>query len=144
MGRYDHTHERISAADEVKASSNRQFGIVIGAACGVIALLPVIGGEMPAWWVLIVAAVLVAAALIVPDILGPFNRIWTKFGLLLHMVTSPVIMGLMFFLVISPIGLLLRLFNKDVLRLRCDSAAASYWIERRPPGPEPKTMSDQF
>ena len=144
MGRYDHTHERIHVAHEVKGASNRQFGIVIGAACAVIALLPVIGGGMPTWWLLIVATVLVAAALIIPDILRPFNRIWTKFGLLLHRITSPVIMGLMFFVVISPIGLLLRLFKKDVLRLRWDSAAASYWIERRPAGPAPKTMSDQF
>ena len=105
-------------------------------------------------WLLAVAAVgysLCAAtagfllvALGFPSILAPLNRLWLRFGLLLHRIVSPLVLGIMFFLVITPMGLLMRAFGKDLLRLKFDRAAASYWIERTPPGPPPESMADQF
>jgi hypothetical protein len=83
-------------------------------------------------------------ALLWPAVLAPLNRIWTRFGLLLHRIVSPVVLGVMFFGVVTPMGLVMRALGKDPLRLRFDPAARTYWIERRPPGPAPDTLNNQF
>ena len=80
----------------------------------------------------------------IPALLDWPNRLWLRFGQLLHHITSPVALAIMFFLVITPIGLLLRAFGKEFLRLRPSDSAASYWIHRDPPGPDPASMSEQF
>ena len=67
-----------------------------------------------------------------------------EFGLLLHRVTNPLLMGLVFFLAVTPTAFIMRLMGKDPLRLRIDRSAKSYWIDREPPGPEPDTMRNQF
>jgi hypothetical protein len=77
-------------------------------------------------------------------VLAPLNRLWLKFGLLLHKVVSPIVLGVMFFLVITPIGLTMRAFGKNPLRLKLDKQSGSYWIERVPPGPAPESLKDQF
>ena len=76
--------------------------------------------------------------------LAPFNALWFRFGLLLHRVVSPVILALLFFTTVAPVGLLMRAFGKDPLRLKKDRAADSYWILREPPGPSPESMKQQF
>ncbi len=83
-------------------------------------------------------------AVFYPKLLAPLNHLWFKFGLLLHKIVNPVVLAIMFFLVITPIGLLMRALGKDPLRLRLDKAATSYWIDRTPPGPSPDTLGDQF
>jgi Saxitoxin biosynthesis operon protein SxtJ len=85
-----------------------------------------------------------AAAAVRPHLLAPLNRLWLKLGLLLHRVVTPAIMGLLFYLVITPMGLVMRLRGTDFLRLRRDPRAQSYWIVRTPPGPAPETMKNQF
>ena len=85
-----------------------------------------------------------ALALVLPRALHPLNYAWFRLGLLLHRVMSPMIIGAVFFLCVTPIGLILRLFRKDVLSLRRRADLPSYWIVRDPPGPEPGTMSKQF
>src|SRR5439155_1791377 len=97
-------------------------------------------------WIVWCAAALVFLVLAVvrPKILAPLNRLWLKLGLLLYRIVNPIVMALMFYLTILPIGLLTRLFREDPLRLKLDPQARSYWIERRPPGPEPDTMRNQF
>ena len=98
-----------------------------------------------AWhWTLPLAALFLIVAYTYPQVLGPLNRLWLKFGLLLHKVVTPVILGLLFFVTITPIGLLARACGKDFLRLRLDRSAKSYWIERAPPGPPPQSMKNQF
>jgi hypothetical protein len=67
-----------------------------------------------------------------------------RLGMLLHRIVSPIALGIMFFLVITPMGLLMRALGKDPLRLRLRPDEGSYWIDRRPPGPAPETMKDQF
>jgi hypothetical protein len=89
------------------------------------------------------AAMLLIAGL-APFLLHPLNRAWTMLGVLLAPIVNPVVMAALFYLVFTPVGLLLRLLGKDSLRLRADPQAASYWIERQPPGPPPETMANQF
>jgi len=85
-----------------------------------------------------------AVAMLAPTLLAPLNRLWTRFGLLLHRIVSPVVLGIMFFLVVTPMGLLMRAFGKDPLRLRFEKDLPSYWINRNPPGPAPDTLDHQF
>ena len=84
------------------------------------------------------------AALAVPRLLAPANRLWMKFGLLLHRVTNPLIMGLLFYLTVTPTALIMRALGKDPLSLRLDPEARTYWIDRDPPGPSAESMTDQF
>jgi hypothetical protein len=95
-------------------------------------------------WALIVAVVFFLAALAVPRVLEPLSRLWFWFGSVLHACISPIIMGLMFFTTVTPIGLVRRLLGQNPLQLRFDRDAVTYWIERHPPGPPPDTMPRQF
>ena len=83
-------------------------------------------------------------AFIAPRLLHPLNRVWFALGLLLHHVVNPVIMAVMFYGAILPMALLLRALGKDLLRLKREPAAASYWIAREPPAPAPRSMNKQF
>lgn len=124
--------------------SDRSFGIVFCVVFAVIGLYPLLGGGDVRLWSLGLAAAFLLAALVRPGLLAPLNRWWLKFGLLLGRIVSPLAMGLVFFLVMTPTGLIMRMLGKDLLRLRLEPAAESYWIERSPPGPAPETMTHQF
>jgi hypothetical protein len=137
-------HESFDREEDVRGSSERSFGLVFAAVFLVIAALPLAFGGGVRLWSLGVAALFALAALAAPRVLAPLNRVWLKFGLLLHRVVSPIVLGIMFFLVITPIGLLMRALGKDPLRLRFDRGAATYWIAREPPGPPPDSFTDQF
>jgi hypothetical protein len=95
-------------------------------------------------WALGIAAAFFLAALLMPAVLAPLNRLWFKFGMLLHRVVSPLVMGMLFYVVVTPIGLLMRLFGKRPLNLEFETAETSYWILRQPPGPAPETIKNQF
>lgn len=138
------THERLSVHDIVKGSSDRSFGIVFAAVFTFIGLWPLVAGNGVRWWALPVVAAFGVTALVRPGLLGPLNRLWFKFGLLLNQVVSPVIMALLFFLIITPMAFIIRLKGKDPLRLKYDPKARSYWILRTPPGPSPETIKNQF
>ena len=90
------------------------------------------------------AALFLAAAWLRPAILNPLNRIWLKFGLMLHSIVNPVVMALLFYGTVLPTGLVARAMGKDLLRLKRQPDAESYWIVRKPAGPSPETMKDQF
>jgi hypothetical protein len=137
-------HESFDRDAPLQGSSNRSLGIVFGAVFLIIGALPLAFGGTPRWWSLAVAGGFLGVAFLAPALLGPLNRLWTRFGLLLHRIVSPVVLGIMFFLVVTPTGLLMRVFGKDPLRLRFDRNARSYWIDRTPPGPPPQSLSDQF
>ena len=139
-----HVHERLSAASDIQSSSDRAFGVVMVVVFVIIGLWPLPSGESPHWWALLVAAVICGVAVARPALLAPFNRLWFKFGLLLNRVTSPLIMGLLFYGVITPYGYVLRWMGKDLLQLRFDPSAKSYWVLRSPPGPAPETIKRQF
>jgi hypothetical protein len=139
-------HEDYRRDEKIKGSSNRSFGLVIGAFLALVALAPLVREQAGPvrWWALAVAAAFVSSAFFWPAPLAPLNRLWTKLGLLLFRIVSPIVMALLFFGTVTPIGFLMRRAGKDPLRLRRDPAAKSYWIERDPPGPAPDTMTRQF
>jgi hypothetical protein len=95
-------------------------------------------------WTGALSVLLLAAALVRPEMLNPLNRLWLRFGLLLHRVVNPIVMALVFFGAVWPTGLVMRWMGRDLLRLQREPDAASYWIVRQPPGPSPETMKDQF
>lgn len=138
------THENFSRSQEVKASTNRAFGTTFAVVFIIMALFPLLFGE-PVRWLLVVASGIVAIITVaVPSWLTVPNRLWLRFGLLLHRIISPVVLAVMFYGVFAPIGALIRASGKDLLRLRRSRSAESYWIKRDPPGPKPESMSNQF
>ncbi len=138
------THEDFNRELVVKGSSDRSFGLVFAAVFAVIGLWPLIDGSSPRWWALAIGVVLAAVAIMTPGMLGPANRLWLKIGLRLQRVVNPLITGFVYYLAVTPTGLIMRLLGKDPLRLGLDPDATSYWIERKPPGPAPDTMPYQF
>ncbi|MBM3622057.1 MAG: hypothetical protein FJX20_15355 [Alphaproteobacteria bacterium] len=137
-------HEDLTREEDVQGSSNRSFGLVF---VGFFAIVAGISAWRDGWmwpWSAGIAGALLVVSLAIPGILAPLNRGWTKFGLLLGRIVAPIVLGLLFFLSVVPIGLIMRARGKDLLRLKFDRAARSYWIERDPPGPPPETMRKQF
>ena len=102
--------------DEIKISSNRSFGIVFFIFFFLIATYPLLNDDNIRIWSLIISLSFLILGLLNSKILEPLNKIWFKFGLLLGKIISPLVMGLIFFIVVTPIGLLMRLINKDLLR----------------------------
>ena len=137
-------HERIREEEEVKLPSERSLGITFAVVFALIGLFPPLHGGHVRWWSIAIAAAFLAVALIYPIILRPLNKLWMKFGLFLHKIVNPVMLGIMFGLIVVPIALLVRLFKGKLLTPKADPAAQSYWIIRDPPGPEPDTMRNQF
>ena len=126
--------------DDIKISSNRSFGIVFFIVFLLIALYPLsYSGEIRDWSV-IISLIFLVLGLLNSKILTPLNKLWFKFGIFLSKIISPLIMGIIFFLVVSPIGLIMRIFGKDVLNLKYNKNQ-SYWIEKN--GPKSR-MKNQF
>src|SRR5258706_7902582 len=138
------SHEVFSRDEKVAPGSDRSFGLVMaGALAALTSLNAWHSGRL--WpWTGGLAALLLAAALLRPALLHPLNLLWLKFGLLLHRVVNPVVMALIFYGTVLPTGLVMRMMGKDPLRLARQAGADSYWIARKPPGPSPETMRDQF
>ena len=137
-------HEDYSRGDHVKAGSDRGFGLVFAGFLALVSVLSWWRGHTGWHYTAPLAAVFLAVAFAAPSLLAPLNRLWLKFGLLLYKVMNPLVLGLLFFITITPIGLVMRLSGKDFLRLKIDRRAASYWIDRQPPGPPPRSMKNQF
>jgi hypothetical protein len=137
-------HEEFHREEPHLGGSDRAFGFVFASVCATIGGINFWRGHHAWPWWLSAATVFVVLALAYPRALNPLNRLWTKFGLLLHLVVQPVVMGLLFFGTIVPMGFLIRVMGKDLLRLRLDPSARSYWIERNPPGPSPDSFKNQF
>ena len=126
--------------DDIKISSNRSFGIVFFVVFFLIALYPLINNEDIRIWSLIISLIFLILGLINSRILNPLNKLWFKFGILLGKIVSPIIMGIIFFLVVTPIGFIMRILGKDLLNLKFNRNK-SYWIEKN--GPKSK-MKNQF
>ena len=126
--------------NEIKLGSNQSFGIVFCIVFLLITLYPLTyGGEIRIWSA-IISLIFLVLGLINSKILAPLNKLWFKFGIFLGKIISPLIMGIIFFLVVTPIGLIMRLLGKDVLNLRYNKNQ-SYWIKKN--GPKSK-MKNQF
>lgn len=137
-------HHEYRSHRGVKASSDRSFGFVFG---GVFTLLGIWswykgGARWPVHLSISVLCTVLAAFF--PAVLAPANRIWTKLGFLLAKIVNPIVMGIIFFVLFTPVAIFLRGRGKDLLNLKFDQNASSYWIDRDPPGPEPASMKEQF
>ncbi|MEM6883879.1 MAG: SxtJ family membrane protein [Verrucomicrobiota bacterium] len=123
-------HDSFNERDtSVGMPSERSFGRVFIAFFVILSFLPLCFGKAMMLWPLVVAFALLLVTLFSPVILRPFNWVWLKFGLLLHCIVSPVILGAIFFLVVTPTAVLMRIFGKDPLRLK-RSSQPTYWINR--------------
>lgn len=137
------SHENLTSFRDVAIGSNRKFGMTVGAILMGLALWPLVRHHGPVrLWLFACGLVLLACGLALPDLLGPLNRLWFRFGLVLAKITNPIVMGVMFFLVVVPFGWFLRARGRDLLRLRREPDAASYWIERDLA--VPTSLSKQF
>ena len=138
------THEDFARTEEIRGASDRSFGLVFTGAFLLVGVWPLVGRRPVKVWALGLAAAFLIVSLFRPAALAPLNRVWLYVGLLLQRVVSPVVLGILFFLTVTPIGLLMRLTGKNPLHLGFDREAQSYWIDRHPPGPAPDTMPRQF
>ena len=126
--------------DNIKIGSNRSFGVVFFIVFLIIGLYPLINSNDIRIWSVLISLIFLFLGLINSKLLTPLNKIWFKFGILLGKIISPIIMGLVFFFVVTPTGILMRLFQKDLLNLKFNKKK-SYWIEKT--GPKSK-MKNQF
>ena len=126
--------------NEIKTSSNKSFGIVFFIVFLLIGLYPLINQQDIRIWSLIISFIFLILGLLNSTVLTPLNLLWFKFGILLGKIISPIIMGFVFFLVVTPIGLTMRLFKKDLLKLK-RSNNKSYWIKR---SSNQSSMKNQF
>jgi hypothetical protein len=124
---------------KIKVSSNKSFGIVFFIFFLAVSLYPLINSQEYRLWALITSLVFLILGLLNSSSLTPLNLLWFKFGMLLGRIVSPIIMALVFFCVVTPTGLIMKLFNKDLLKLKKNNKK-SYWIERK----SKSEMKNQF
>jgi hypothetical protein len=137
-------HEDFGRDELPGPGSTRSFAITMAIVLGFIGLWLLSSRGTIAVVLLVIAASLLVLELVWPRALVPLNRLWFKLGMLMGMVVSPLVMGIIFFLVITPIGLLRRLGGADSLRLGRDPSADTWWQKREPPGPDPQQLPRQF
>lgn len=141
--KYFGSHEFQPRQETVKSSSERAFGVLFAAVFTLLGAFGFLGGPFRWLWFGLAVAFAVTA-FVAPAALRPLNAVWTSFGLLLHALVSPLILAIMFYVFITPIGMLMRLTGKDPLRLRFDAGADSYWIARDKPDRTVDTFKHQF
>jgi hypothetical protein len=124
--------------------SDRSVGFVFVVVLAIAAAWLAWTGRPGAWVCTGVAVLLALVALVRPALLGPLNRAWMRFGELLHRIVSPVVLGIVYFVVVTPYALVMRLAGRDALRLRLDAGARSYWIPRDEHAPRPDSMRQQY
>ncbi|OQX11591.1 MAG: hypothetical protein BWK76_18910 [Desulfobulbaceae bacterium A2] len=138
-------HEHIPRyTPQSQGSSDRSFGLVFAAFFLLVGLLPLVHSHGIKSWCLLLSGAFFLLALVCPSVLAPANQLWVQVGLLLHRIVSPIALGVLFFAVVTPTGLIMRLLGKDLLRLRPHPSTATYWISRTPPGPDPDSLKNQF
>jgi hypothetical protein len=125
--------------------SNRTFGLFFA---GIFAILATYG-LWRGWPTELVKAffaisvLLLVVTFLAPKLLTPFNKFWYQLGLLLGKIVSPIVLGFIFFIIITPVAIVTKLAGRDALKLRKQNVD-SYWVDRSPPGPEPESFKEQF
>ena len=138
------SHEPLHSHKVIVAGSNLTFGLSLAGVFLLHALwLFISQGYPPRWWEIIVALVLALLAFVAPDWLKPLNHLWFRIGLALNWLVSPVIMGLLFYGIVSPMGIVMRALGNDILSLQRNDNY-SYWNIRKPVGPLAGSMKNQF
>ena len=115
---------------DIKIGSNRSFGIVFFVVFLLIGLWPILKGNELRIWSIVISLIFLILGIINSKILTPFNKVWFRFGIFLGNFISPIIMGIVFFLVVTPTGLIMKLFRKDLINLRKNNSS-TYWIEKK-------------
>ena len=129
---------------KIEVGSTRSFGIVFCVVFALIGFYPLLGGSPVRIWSLMISGVFLFFAFFFSSVLQPLNVLWFRFGMLLAKIVNPIVMFIIYIVTIVPFGLGARLFGKDLLRLKLERDQASYWVEREPPGPKPKSLENQF
>ena len=110
--------------------SNRSFGVVFSVVFLIISFWPLFTEGTIRIWAIFIAILFLLISYFKPDVLYPLNKIWFKFGLLLGSIVSPIVMGIVFFIIVTPIGLIMRIIGKDLLNKKINNSVKSYWIKR--------------
>lgn len=134
-------HEKFDREDDVRIGSEKSFGLTFGVVFLLLAGLPLVFGQSPRNWAIVLGVAFVLAAFFKPVILNVPNRIWFRLGLMLNQVISPLVLALLFYFVFAPMGLALRFFKKDILNLKIDKSLSTYWISS---DSQSGSMKDQF
>ena len=115
---------------DIKIGSNRSFGVVFFVVFLLIGLWPILKGNELRIWSIVISLIFLTLGILNSKILTPFNKVWFRFGIFLGNFISPIIMGIVFFLVVTPTGLIMKLFKKDLINLRKNNSS-TYWIEKK-------------
>tara|TARA_Y100000996_G_scaffold55572_1_gene37790 strand:+ start:183 stop:572 length:390 start_codon:yes stop_codon:yes gene_type:complete len=115
---------------DIKIGSNRSFGVVFFIVFLLIGLWPILKGNELRIWAIVISLIFLILGILNSKILTPFNKVWFRFGIFLGNFISPIIMGIVFFLVVTPTGLIMKLFRKDLINLRKNNSS-TYWIEKK-------------
>ena len=115
---------------DIKIGSNRSFGIVFFVVFLLIGLWPLLNGNELRIWSIVISLIFFILGLLNSKILTPFNKIWFRFGIFLGNFISPIVMGIVFFLVVTPTGIIMKLFRKDLINLKKNNSN-TYWIEKK-------------
>ncbi len=116
---------------DVKEGKERGFGLTFAIFFIIIALYPILNNAEIHLWACIVAFTFLFLGFFFPKTLIIPNKLWLKFGMLLGMVVSPIVMGIIFFLVVTPTGIIMHLLGKDLLNQKLNKSKKSYWIKRK-------------
>ena len=126
---------------KIKISSNRSFGLVFFVVFLIVALWPLKSGEDIRIWSLALSIIFFSLGILNSKLLTPLNKLWFKFGILLGSIVSPIVMGIVFFLVVTPTSIIMHLLGKDLLKKNKIKSASTYWIKR---DKQHSTMKKQF
>jgi hypothetical protein len=137
-------HEKIPEEETAKIGSDRIFGFLVAFIFIIIGVYPLWNDKAVVVWSLVAAGGVACVALILPRLLHPLNIVWCRFGRALHFIMTPLIMGLIFFLVFTPFSLAFRLFGREAMPCKFDPDASSYWVAYSSRGPASESMRDQF
>lgn len=138
-------HEPLKSYKKVVGPSNRSFGLSFASIFTVLALWPLITrGDSPHFWASAIAGFLLFISIFASKALTPINSLWLELGLFFQKIFSPLIMAILFYIVMSPTGYIMRMLGHDPLRLLLDKNTPSYWIERNPKGPKRGTFNRQY
>jgi len=124
------SHENYSRVEKREGSSDRSFGLLFAALFLLLTFSPLLSGVSPRYWSVVVSGVLLTISMLKPSLLAWANRAWTLFGGLLHNIMNPLLLAALFFLVITPYSIVMRIFRKDQLKLERQPSADSYWQKR--------------
>ena len=127
--------------NKIEISSNRNFGLTFFIVFLIISLWPLTNEEPIRIWSAIISLVFLFLGLANSKLLTPLNKLWFKFGIILGAIIAPIVMGVVFFFVVTPVGIIMRIMGKDLLKRKYDKKKETYWIKRSKPV---STMKQQF